>query len=149
MPERFRIYCSVVLLLIKDNAVLLSRRCNTGWNDGAYAVPAGHLKENESVLDALIREAREETGLVLKRENLKVIHVMHRKTSEREYIDFVVQAVAWEGEPVNAEPDKCDDMSWFPLDSLPRNVLPASARTLELYRKGDLFSEFGWGEKTD
>ena len=124
--------------------MLLSRRFNTGWNDGMYCQPGGHLEGKEPILDALIREAREEAGLELEKKHLEVVHVMHRKTIDREYIDFIVQAKRWDGEPRNTEPHKCDDLSWFPLDALPDNLLDAARHTLELYQKGVFFSEFGW-----
>ena len=47
--------------------VLLSRRYQTGWHDGEYSVPAGHVEAGETVTQAALREAREEVGLELSR----------------------------------------------------------------------------------
>ena len=139
--ERFKIISAVHLFLIKDNKVLLLRRFNTGWQDGNYSVPAGHLDGNETVTSAMLREAKEETGIAP--QNLKVIHVMDRKT-ERESIDFFFVASKWQGDIVIGEPEKCDDLSWFSLNNLPSNTIPYIRLALENYQKNIFYSEFGW-----
>ncbi|MBV9024863.1 MAG: NUDIX hydrolase [Streptomycetaceae bacterium] len=53
---------SAHLILSRDGRVLLGRRRNTGWNDGLYQVPSGHV-EHESASAAVIREAQEEAGI--------------------------------------------------------------------------------------
>ena len=63
--NNFRV--SVNLILKKDESILLMRRFNTGWNDGKYALMGGHVEDNENPIDAVIREANEELGLILKR----------------------------------------------------------------------------------
>jgi 8-oxo-dGTP diphosphatase len=85
MRSRFPV--AVHLFFFRDDRVLLLRRFNTGWEDGKYSVPAGHVDVGESVTEATIREAREEVGITLKPEDIEVIHVMHRK-AEEERIDF-------------------------------------------------------------
>jgi hypothetical protein len=69
--------------------------------------------------------------------------VMHRNEGE-ERIDFFVRVHAWKGEPVNAEPDKCDELRWTPLNALPENLIPYVKRALENHVNGIRFDEFGW-----
>jgi 8-oxo-dGTP diphosphatase len=109
MPSdtRFTAPVAVHLFLIRDGSVLLLRRANTGYEDGNYSVPAGHLDGGEEVTVAAIREAREEIGIVLARRDVSVVGVMHRR-SDVESIDFFLVASTWTGEIVNAEPHKCD-----------------------------------------
>jgi 8-oxo-dGTP diphosphatase len=57
--NRFTLPCTVPLLLVRDNKILLLRRYNTGWQDGNYGVPAGHIDGGESLTDAIIRDAIE------------------------------------------------------------------------------------------
>jgi 8-oxo-dGTP diphosphatase len=143
--KRFTIYSAVYLLLIKEGQILLLRRFNTGWMDGNYSVPAGHLDGKESVAQAMVREAKEEAGIKIQPEDLKVVHTMNRNsTGGREYIDFFLVAHKWEGEPCVTEPDKCDDVRWFDLDNLPENLLPYVKLAIENYQKGVTFAEFGW-----
>jgi len=48
MP-RLRPLVAVHLFLLQDNKILLSKRYNTGYEDGNWNVPAGHVEEGESV----------------------------------------------------------------------------------------------------
>lgn len=141
--ERFKLRAAVYLLFIKNNKVLLLRRFNTGWSDGMYSLVSGHADGNESLLQAACREAKEEAGIKLAPKDLRFEHVMHR-TSDVEYIDFFFVVKAWQDEPRNTEPEKCDDMQWFALDAIPDNTLPYVKRVLENYGKGIAYSEDGW-----
>jgi len=143
MPDRFTIRAAAYLLLIKDNKVLLLRRFNTGWSDGMYTLAAGHLEEGEPVTAAMSREAKEEIGITINPADLHVVHVAHRNSATN-YIDFYFTVSAWQGEPVNAEPDHCDDVQWFPLDALPANILPNVYDAITHYQAGEHFSELGW-----
>jgi ADP-ribose pyrophosphatase YjhB (NUDIX family) len=97
----------------------------------------------ESVTEAAIREAREEVGVRLKAQDLKVVHVMHRR-SEEERVDFFLLVTDWTGEITNRESHKCDELAWHPLSSLPSNVIPYVRHSLANFQEGLFFSEFGW-----
>ena len=131
------------LFLLRDDLVVLLRRCNTGYEDGNYSVVAGHLDGGEEVITAAIREAWEEAGVRLSPRDLRVVGVMHRR-AEDERIDFFLAAKTWAGEPTNAEPHRCDELAWFPLDRLPSNVIPYVRRALENFSRGVWFESFGW-----
>lgn len=141
MRSRFPI--AVHLLFIKDSNILLLRRFNTGYEDGNYSLVAGHLDAGETVTQTAIREAHEEAGVRIAPENIQVAHVIHRKSND-ERIDFFMLVKAWDGDIQNMEPDKCDDLSWFPLGCLPVNMIPYVRFGLENYQKGVFYSEFGW-----
>ncbi|PKN91977.1 MAG: NUDIX hydrolase [Chloroflexi bacterium HGW-Chloroflexi-6] len=141
MRSRFPI--AVHLLFIKDEKVLLLRRFNTGYEDGNYSVVAGHVDAGETVTQTAIREAQEEAGVQIAPENIEVVHVIHRKSND-ERIDFFVQVNAWDGEIRNMEPDKCDDLSWFPLSCLPVNIIPYVRNVIQDAGKGSFYSEYGW-----
>ena len=141
--NRFRFASAVHLFFIRDGRVLLLRRFNTGYEDGNYSVVAGHLEGDEEVKAAAIREAREEVGVALSPQALEVVGVMHRKSND-ERIDFFLVVRSWSGQVVNGEPDRCDQLAWFDVDDLPRNVVPYVRRALENYRRGRWFDSFGW-----
>ncbi len=139
----FKFVSAVHLFLIKDGKILLLRRFNTGYEDGNYSVPAGHIDGEEKATSAMIREAKEEVGIDISEKQLHTVHVMHRK-SEEERIDFFFEATEWQGNPKIMETNKCDDLSWFPINQLPQNVIPYVKSGIESYRNKILFSEFGW-----
>lgn len=56
MTPRFTLVSAVHLLLLRDDQLLLSRRFQTGYQDGNYSLPAGHVDADESCLQALLRE---------------------------------------------------------------------------------------------
>lgn len=145
--ERFTLRAAVYLILLKGNNVLLTRRYNTGWMDGKYSLIAGHLDGNESVTNSMIREAWEEAGIKVAKANLKPATVLHRYSTDQEYMDFFFVAESWEGDPEIKEPDKCDDMVWFDLKQLPDNTLPHIAEAIKNYQKDIAFSESGWGNR--
>lgn len=141
--EYFKFVSAVHLFFIKDGKILLLRRFNTGYEDGNYSVPAGHIDGNERATKAMSREAMEETGITISEDKLKMIHVMHRKSTE-ERIDFFFEVNQWQGEPKIMEKDKCDDLSWFSIEQLPQNIVLYVRVGIENYRNKILFSEFGW-----
>jgi 8-oxo-dGTP diphosphatase len=141
--ERFRLHATSILLLIKDDKILLCRRHNTGWEDGKYGFMAGHLDGDESFTKALCREAKEELGIVIKPEDLRFVHVQHH-ISNKEYVYMYFAASKWRGEPSVQEPDKCDDVRWFPLDDLPKELVADTRYIVDCYVQGVAYSESGY-----
>lgn len=144
MSERARAVVAAHLFFVSEGRVLLLRRANTGYEDGNYSVPAGHLDGGETVTSAAIREAREETGLELLPANLEHALVMHRKAGDDERIDFFLRVSAWTEDPQNCEPGKCDELSWHRLDALPENMVPYVRKGIEAWLQGRRYVEFGW-----
>ena len=136
---------AVHVFLLRDDAVLLVRRCNTGFEDGKLSVVAGHVEPGESVTQAALREASEEVGVTLSPDRLSVVGVMHRK-SDDERVDFFL-AYCLDGsdaEPENREPEKCSELTWAIVTRLPDDMIPYVRAGLENFRRGVWFHEFGW-----
>jgi 8-oxo-dGTP diphosphatase len=74
---------------------------------------------------------------------LQVVGVMHFKGSD-ERINFFLTAQAWTNEPRICEPERCDELAWYPLDHLPTNMVPYVRQALENYRAERWFDSFGW-----
>lgn len=118
--SRLNLIPAVYLLLINDkNQILLSKRQNTGYGDGNFSVPAGHLEENESFDEAIIRETKEEIGIEIK--NIELIKILHRISEKR--LDYFYKATSWDGKICNEEPNKCEILEWFDLNNLPEDML--------------------------
>lgn len=145
MRQRFKLVSAVHLFLLRGNQVLLLRRFETGYEDGNYSVVAGHLQGEEEVKAAAIREAAEEVGIEIAPQDVRIVGVMHRRCDD-ERVDFFLTASSWSGRVTNNEPDKCDQLAWFRMDELPKNMIPYVRRALENHRRGRWFGSFGWGE---
>lgn len=132
----------VHLVLRRGGEVLLARRAGTGYADGLLNAPSGHAEDGEDVREAMIREAHEELGLRLAPGDVKVALVMqHRSPTGDPRMGWFFEAWAGEGrEPVNAEPDKCSQLDWFPLDALPDDMVAYCRAGLEAYRAGHRFA---------
>jgi len=148
--QRHKITPASYLILEKDNKILLLRRFNTGYEDRKYSMIAGHVDKRETFTECIIREAEEEAGVILKSENLKVVHVMNRNSSqgieneENERVDIFFMAENWNGEIENKETNKCDDLSWFSLDNIPNNTIDYVRFAIENYKNKVFYSEFGY-----
>ncbi len=144
MKDRFTYIGSVYLFLIVENKILLQRRYQTGFEDGNYGVPSGHMDGGETAKEGCAREIKEEIGIEINPEDLDVVHVMHRKGPNDERIDFFMTTSVYTGEVTNCEPHKCDDISWFDLEALPENMVGYVRIAIENYMKGVFYSEHGW-----
>src|SRR5258706_3443426 len=132
---------TVHLFFLRENQILLLRRFNTGFRDGEYSVPAGHLDGGETVMDAAAREAKEEVGVKIEVSDMTFSSVMHR-IEDDERVDFFVYVRKWQGEPFNAEPDKCDDLRWVGINTLPANIIPYVKQALMNHLNDIPFDEY-------
>ena len=118
--ERHTTRVAVFVLLIKEGKTFLLRRQNTGWADGMFTVPSGHVDAGETVPQAAVKEVREEAGVVVKEEDLEFMHVQYVYDV---YVNFYFKAERWEGEPYVAEPELASECSWAALDALPEDLI--------------------------
>jgi ADP-ribose pyrophosphatase YjhB (NUDIX family) len=148
MAERYKIIPAVFVMVIQDGKILLSRRSNTGWQDGNYGLPAGHGEDRETMREGAAREALEEVGVTIDSSDLELVLVQHGWYNDSHNpharINFFFAVKKWNGTIENKEPDKCDDLKFFPLDQLPPNTIDHIRAAVESYKRGELYSEFGW-----
>ena len=149
MPkERPNVIPAVYLVLKKGDQILLSRRCNTGYQDGMYGFPAGHLNNDEETFrQAMVREAKEEIGIEIDLFDLVLVHIMHRKQqepTEERRISLFFAVKKWRGNPKVLEPSKCDDLNWFNIDSLPDNTINYIKQAINCIKNNIVYSEYGW-----
>ncbi|MFF8971809.1 NUDIX domain-containing protein [Streptomyces sp. NPDC014995] len=106
---------------------------------------AGHC-EQESAVACLIREAREEAGLVIEAQDVELAHTVHVVDAPggQPRLQLVFRARRWRGEPRLLEPDKCLGWGWWPLDALPDPMVPYARAALEGIRDGRSYTELGW-----
>lgn len=133
---------SVFTIIEKDGKYLLLRRANTGYMDGWYDLPAGHLEDREELKDGAVRELKEETGLVALPNDLRLVHVYQNHTDEPPHYGYIFFARMWTGTPEILEPSKCDDMGWFDLDKLPEKTLPYTRQALGSLGQKDVSTSY-------
>lgn len=133
---------SVHLVIIKNNKVLLMKRQNTGFCDNMYCLPAGKLENNESVSVGMIREAKEELDIDI--EKFEVNHVMNRKGNDFNRIDYFFIIKKYRGSIKNNEPNKCIDLIWADINSLPDDTIGYIEYAINCIQKNIKFSEYGW-----
>lgn len=139
--HRFRVVPAAYVLLRREGQVLLQLRQNTGYLDGHWATAAaGHVERDESVLQAAVREAREELGIEVAGADLVPLTVMHRGQpggpALEQRVDFFFEAVRWTGTPVLREVHKTADLRWFPFVALPEPVVPHELQVLRAIHDG-------------
>lgn len=109
----------------EDGHIFMLKRANTGYFDGYWNLPAGHIENGEMPLTAATRETLEEAGANVTEDQLEFVTVMHRmRKGERTYTDYLFKATSWHNEPHNAEPEKASEGAWFAPQNLPENTTP-------------------------
>ncbi|MGO4518948.1 NUDIX domain-containing protein [Terriglobus sp. 2YAB30_2] len=142
-PQRHKVTGDVHLLLRRGDEVLFGQRRNTGFEDGAWHLPSGHLEAGESVISALIREAEEEIGISIQPEDMQFSHIMHNSSSGGR-MAFFFTVTNWQGEPTNQEPDKCSALDWFAINALPDHMIEYCRAAMKHIGQESPFSTFGW-----
>ncbi|WP_211169073.1 NUDIX hydrolase [Aromatoleum toluvorans] len=132
----------VHVLMEREGRILLMRRAGTGFFDGLYSLPGGHVEADESLGRTAVREMREEVGVEIDPAGLVHLGVVHRR-SDTNRVDFFLRAKAWAGEPRICEPDKCDALGWFARADLPANTV-AYVRQALAAGEGPWILELGW-----
>ena len=145
MSQHFKTLSAVLPVVLREHEgreeVLLLRRANTNYMDGRWDFAgSGHVEEGETASQAACREVFEETGLTVRPEAVRFIHLSHR-VKEPTYYDLYFEIRQWTGEPAIQEPEKCSAMDWFPVDDLPRDMIANRRRTFLLARSGVAYSE--------
>lgn len=142
--QRFKLIPAVYLFLRRDDEILLLKRSNSGYQDGNYSVPAGHLDGGELAKAAIVREAKEEINIFVKEKDLKFVHLSHRLNGspENERIDIFFECRKWTGQVKNNEPSKCSELKWCKITYLPSNMIPHVRIVLNKYLESDYYSEY-------
>ena len=135
LPEKPRVGVGVIILRGKK-LLMLKRRGSHG--SGTWNLPGGHLEFGETIIKCVRREVFEETGLKVKES--KVICVNEElnfiKSDNRHYITIGCVAKIKSGKTKLKELEKCEELGWFCLESLPKPLFLPSENILECFKKG-------------
>lgn len=128
--------------IIQNNKVLMIDR-KKSWR--GWAFPGGHLENGESMLECIIREMKEETGLIIEKVCYKGMTNIHNTKRQTRHIISNYVAYAYQG----SLKDTCDEglLKWIEIDNIERLDLAEgmeyrlplffSDKTQELYIEWD------------
>lgn len=145
MEERYLSRIGVDIFLERKNEIsgrkqiLMLKRAGTGYCDGYFDLPGGHLEANEDIFDGMIREAKEEIGITIKREDMEILHIYHRYKGGM--LKFVFKTDKYNGTLINNEPDKCEKIEWIDFEYLPENIVPSIKIELDNIKNGVYYSK--------
>lgn len=117
------------IIIKHNNKILLQRRLNTGYYDDYLTLPGGHVESNETVLNCVCREVKEELNLDISENMLKLYCIIDRQNPDKtkRYINLIFTL---KSENINLnnihnnEPDKCSELVYCESDKLQNDVIP-------------------------
>ena len=140
--EKEKFYSAVYLIIKNEKEqILLQRRQGTKLWPGFLALPAGHIDEGENAYDAVIREAREELGIEITKANIIDIFISNRRNkSLMPYFDVYFEINGYNGNININEPEKCSELVWSDINSLPNDMIDFEIEAIKNNRNGIKFS---------
>ena len=126
---------TVLCLIRRDGEYLLQDRIKKDWR--GFTLPGGHVEPGESIVDAVVREMQEETGLTV--ENPKLCGVKQFPIDGGRYLVFLFVADEFSGEVISSEEGA---MHWVKKEDLSKvNLVNDFMELLEVVLNENL-SEF-------
>ena len=117
---------AIHMIITKDNKILVQKRKGSKLWPGYYALPAGHIDEGENQYEAMVREAKEELGVIMDPADIINSYVVLRRNyfdidgkKLENYIDYYFEINNYIGEAKIMEEDKCDELIWVDPNNLP------------------------------
>ncbi len=135
MARTEKVELTVLCLVHSEDAYLLQNRVKEDWK--GYTLPGGHIETGESIVDAIVREIKEETGLTIL--NPKLCGVKQFPIEDGRYIVFLFCADEYEGELISSEEG---DMHWIKKEDLSNVNLVSDFNELLQVILDDSLNEF-------
>ena len=114
MDRTERVELTTLCMVYRDDALLLQNRVKTDWR--GYCFPGGHVEPGESIMDSVIREMREETGLSIKAP--KLCGIKQFPIAGGRYLVFFFKTDSFAGELRSSEEGKVEWIRRADLEKL-------------------------------
>ena len=122
-----------------DRVLLIQRGPDAKFAPGHWDLPVGKSEPGEPVTMTALRELREETGLAIRPEALRPVHVIHCAhgvEAPNGFLTIVFATHEWSGEPSNREPDKHAQVRWTDVTAIPAEFVSTTSTALRSYLEG-------------
>jgi 8-oxo-dGTP diphosphatase len=109
-----------------DNQILLLHRQNNKSQGNKWGIPGGKVEKNETPLQAVIRETKEETGFDISNQAIETLKTVYVEYNEKNHFVYHAFRTQLQGNPgsVKINFDEHKGFSWVtPVDSLKMNLL--------------------------
>lgn len=126
---------TTLCLIRSGTKILLQNRLKADWR--GYTLPGGHIEPGESIVDAVKREMREETGLTVKNPRLR--GVKQFPIDGGRYIVFLFCADEFEGELISSDEG---EMEWIERAEIENIAAVDDFRELLDVIESDTLTEF-------
>lgn len=124
MSEKPKLPVGVSVLLVRKFTrqydILLGIRQNTSA-EGFWSTPGGRVEENENIFQAAVREVKEECGVDIYVDDLRLIAVHELFRYNQHYIMFYILATRYVGGIKNLITKQCKEWVWFNVENIPSN----------------------------
>ena len=104
---------NMCMLQRDDGRVLVQNRRDPNW--GGLTFPGGHVEPGESLVDSVIREMQEETGLTVRNPKLVGTKSWMQKDGSGRYLVLLYQATEYEGRLCSSDEG---EISWMTLEEM-------------------------------
>lgn len=104
---------TTMCLVFEEDKILLQKRLKKDWP--GYVMPGGHVEPGESIVESVIREMKEETGLTVK--HPKLCGIKQFPIEGGRYIVFLFKTNEFEGELKDSEEGPVEWVKREELDS--------------------------------
>jgi len=132
MDRSERIELTTLCMVCRDEEILLQNRVKTDWR--GYCFPGGHVEPGESIVDSVVREMREETGLIIHKPRL--CGIKQFPIDGGRYLVFFFKTDSFEGELMSSDEGKVE---WIARKDLTKiNTVSDFLQMLSVFDREDL-----------
>ena len=125
-------------MLEQDGRFLLVQERVSGKT--VYNQPAGHLEDNESLIDAVIRETREESGWQFEPERITGIYRWRQQSQQQTYLRVAFAGRGLAHDPACTLDDGIEGTVWLTVEEIRRQAdslrSPLVMRSIDDYLAG-------------